>query len=70
MLGPYTPPPRTGKLQLDLLGSTVWTMLDGQTPLRKLRRHSPGTSTGTGGGGIAVTQFVRGICWRGLVGLR
>jgi hypothetical protein len=70
-LGAYTPPPRTGKLQLDLLGSTVWTMLDGQTPLRKIaaavaREHQLEPAEAE----VAVTQFVRELGRRGLVGLR
>ena len=70
-LGAGAAPPRTGKLQLDLLGSTVWTMLDGQTPLRKIaaalaREHQLEPEEAE----VAVTQFVRELGRRGLVGLR
>lgn len=70
-LGAGAAPPRTGKLQLDLLGSTVWTMLDGHTPLRNIaaalvRDHQLETAEAE----VAVTQFVRELGRRGLVGLR
>jgi hypothetical protein len=62
---------RTGKLQLDLLGSSVWERLDGRTPLRQLaaafaqeHRLEPKEAQ------VAVTQFVRELGRRGLVGLR
>ena len=70
-LGAAPAPPRTGKLQLDLLGSTVWGMLDGQTPLRKIaaalaQEHQLEPTEAE----VAVTQFVRELGRRGLVGLR
>jgi hypothetical protein len=70
-LGAEAAPPRTGKLQLDLLGSTVWAMLDGQTPLRKIaaalaREHQLEPTEAE----VAVTQFIRELGRRGLVGLR
>lgn len=70
-LGAGDAPPRTGKLQLDRLGSTVWALLDGRTPLRRIaatfaethrleRREAE----------VAVSQFIRELGRRGLVGLR
>jgi hypothetical protein len=70
-LGAEAAPPRTGKLQLDFLGSTVWAMLDGRTPLRGIaaafaREHHLEAREAE----VAVTQFVRELGRRGLVGLR
>lgn len=70
-LGGAATPPRTGKLQLDLLGSTVWAMLDGQTALRNIaaalaREHQLEMAEAE----VAVTQFIRELGRRGLIGLR
>lgn len=70
-LGAQEAPPRAGKLQLDLLGSTVWAMLDGQTPLRQIaaafaREHQLEVAEAE----VSVTQFIRELGRRGLVGLR
>lgn len=70
-LGAAAAAPRMGKLQLDFLGSTVWAMLDGQTPLRNIaaalaREHQLEPSEAE----VAVTQFVRELGRRGLIGLR
>jgi hypothetical protein len=70
-LGAQETPLRTGKLQLDLLGSTFWAMVDGQTPLRQIaaafaREHQLELAEAE----VAVTQFVRELGRRGLVGLR
>jgi hypothetical protein len=70
-LGAAAAPPRTGKLQLDDLGSTVWAMFDGRASIRAIaaalaskhrleRREAE----------VAVTQFVRELGRRGLIGLR
>lgn len=63
--------PRTGKLQLDGLGSAVWSMLDGQASIRAIaaafaREHRLEPREAE----VAVTQFVRELGRRGLVGLR
>jgi len=70
-LGAKAAPPRTGKLQLDLLGSAVWAMFDGQTPLRHIaaafaREHQLELAEAE----VAVSRFVRELGQRGLVGLR
>jgi hypothetical protein len=70
-LGAEAAPLRTGKLQLDLLGSSVWAMFDGQTPLRGIaaafaREHQLELVEAE----AAVSRFVRELGRRGLVGLR
>jgi hypothetical protein len=70
-IGAGKAPPRTGKLQLDLLGSAVWSMLDGRTPLRRLvavfaEAHQLEPKEAE----VAVTQFIRELGRRGLIGLR
>jgi hypothetical protein len=70
-LGAADSPPRTAKLQLDALGSAVWAMLDGQTPLRGIAsafaaRHRLERIEAE----VAVTQFIRELGRRGLIGLR
>jgi len=70
-LGSGDSPPRTAKLQLDQLGSTVWAMLDGRSCIRAIaatlaeaHRLEPREAE------VAVTQFIRELGRRGLVGLR
>lgn len=70
-LGAADAPPHTGKLQLDLLGSTVWAMLDGRSSIRAIaatlaeeHRLEPREAE------VAVTQFIRELGRRGLIGLR
>lgn len=70
-LGAGPSPPRTAKLQLDRLGASVWGMLDGQTPLRRIaaafaEKHRLERKEAE----VAVTQFIRELGRRGLVGLR
>jgi hypothetical protein len=70
-LGAGASPPRTAKLQLDRLGSYVWGMLDGQTSLRRIAaafaaEHRLERKEAE----VAVTQFIRELGRRGLVGLR
>lgn len=70
-LGAAAAPPRTGKLHLDGLGSTVWAMLDGRASIRAIaaafaREHRLETREAE----VAVTQFVRELGRRGLIGLR
>lgn len=59
------------KLQLDLLGSEVWDLLDGQRSVREVirqfaRRHQLHPREAE----VAVTLFLRDLGKRGLVGLR
>jgi hypothetical protein len=70
-LGAGDTPPRTARLQLDRLGSGVWSMLDGQTPLRRVAAafaeiHRLERKEAE----VAVAQFVRELGRRGLIGLR
>jgi hypothetical protein len=63
--------PRTGRLQLDAMGSEVWGMLDGRSSLREIAdrfagRHRVGATEAQ----TAVAQFVRELGRRGLVALR
>ena len=62
---------RTGRLQLDRLGTGVWDMLDGRRSLGRIcaafaEEHQLDPREAE----IAVTQFVRELGRRGLVGLR
>jgi hypothetical protein len=70
-LGAGDAAPRTGKLQLDRLGSTVWALLDGQTPLRRIAAaFAESQRLERKEAEVAVTQFIRELGRRGLVGLR
>lgn len=70
-LGTGAAAPRTGRLQLDAMGSEVWGMLDGRSSLREIAdrfagRHRVGATEAQ----TAVAQFVRELGRRGLVALR
>jgi hypothetical protein len=70
-MGAGTAPPRAAKLQLDLMGTEVWALLDGRTPLRAVAQRFAGRhQVGTREAEIAVAQFVRQLGRRGLVALR
>jgi hypothetical protein len=70
-LGAGAAPPRTAKLQLDRLGSGVWAMLDGQTPLRRIAAAFAETHRlERKEAEVAVTQFIRELGRRGVIGLR
>lgn len=70
-IGAGKAPVRTGKLQLDLLGSAVWNMLDGQTSLRRLAaKFAEAHQLEPREAEVAVTQFIRELGRRGLIGLR
>jgi hypothetical protein len=70
-LGGRDSPPRTAKLQLDQLGSDVWAMLDGQTPLRRIAEaFAADQRLERKEAEVAVTQFIRELGRRGLIGLR
>jgi hypothetical protein len=70
-LGADATPPRTAKLQLDRLGSAVWVMLDGQTSLQRIAAAFSETHRlERKEAEVAVTQFIRELGRRGLIGLR
>jgi hypothetical protein len=70
-LGAGAAPPRTAKLQLDRLGSAVWAMLDGQTSLQGIAAAFSETHRlERKEAEVAVTQFIRELGRRGLIGLR
>jgi hypothetical protein len=62
---------RSGKLQLDILGSAVWDLLDGKRSLQRVAtvfavEHQLEPEEAE----VAVTQFIRELGRRGLIGLR
>ena len=70
-LGTGAAAPRTGRLQLDAMGSEVWGMLDGRSSLREIAERFAGRHrVGTTEAQTAVAQFVRELGRRGLVALR
>jgi hypothetical protein len=70
-LGMADSPPRTAKLQLDQLGSSVWAKLDGQTPLRRIAAaFAEDHRLERKEAEVAITQFIRELGRRGLIGLR
>jgi len=70
-LGAGNAAPRTAKLQLDRLGSAVWALIDGQTPLRRIAAtFAQNQRLERKEAEVAVTQFIRELGRRGLVGLR
>ena len=61
---------QTKKLQLDNLGSSVWDLLDGQRSVRQLIRIFAEThQLQTREAEVAVTQFLRELGRRGIIGL-
>jgi Coenzyme PQQ synthesis protein D (PqqD) len=69
-LGKESASPRTGKLQLDELGTAVWGMIDGERNLRRIvAAFAASHQLDPKEAEIAVTQFVRELGRRGLVGL-
>ncbi len=70
-LGRGGEPPRTGRLQLDRLGTSVWDMLDGRRSLGRIAAaFAEAHQLDPREAEIAVTQFIRDLGRRGLVGLR
>jgi len=62
--------PRDGKLQLDALGSAVWEMIDGERSLRRIvAAFAAAHQLEAREAEMAVTQFVRELGRRGLIGL-
>jgi hypothetical protein len=69
-LGKEAASPRDGKLQLDALGTAVWDMIDGERSLRRIvAAFAAAHQLEAREAEIAVTQFVRELGRRGLVGL-
>ena len=69
-LGKEEASPRDGKLQLDALGTAVWDMIDGKRSLRRIvAAFAAAHQLEAREAEIAVTQFVRELGRRGLVGL-
>ena len=70
-LGRPTDRTQTKKIQLDLLGTSVWDQMDGKRSVREIiqefvRKHQlhPKESE------VAVTQFLRNLGKRGLIGIK
>ena len=61
----------TRKLQLDSLGTEVWKMIDGNRTVRDIVEAFAGSHRlGKREAEMAVTQFLRDLGKRGLIGLR
>jgi hypothetical protein len=70
LFGKEAASPRAGKLQLDELGTAVWGMIDGERSLRRIvTAFAASHQLEPKEAEIAVTQFVRELGRRGLVGL-
>jgi len=62
---------RMRKLQLDELGTSVWDMIDGKFSVRKLvERFAKTHQLEAREAEVALTQFIRELGRRGLIGLR
>lgn len=70
-LGAAPGPVRRKKLQLDLLGTSVWDMLDGKRSVHGIVEDFAATHRlHRREAEVAVTQFIRELGRRGLIGLR
>jgi hypothetical protein len=59
------------KLQLDELGTSVWNLMDGKRSVRQLVKMFAGThQLETREAEVSVTQFIRELGRRGLIGMR
>ena len=59
------------KLQLDELGTSVWNLLDGERSVRQLVKMFAGThQLEMREAEVSVTQFIRELGRRGLIGMR
>ena len=59
------------KLQLDELGTSVWNLLDGERSVRQLVKMFAGThQLEIREAEVSVTQFIRELGRRGLIGMR
>jgi hypothetical protein len=62
---------QTKKLQLDTLGTAVWELIDGSRSVRQvIRRFSQQHRLHPKEAEVAVTQFLRDLGKRGLIGLK
>jgi hypothetical protein len=70
-LGRAETPPQTKKLQLDQLGTEVWKLIDGNRSVRRIvRAFAESNQLQLREAEVAVTQFIRELGKRGLIGLR
>ena len=70
-LGRSTDRIQTKKIQLDTLGTSVWEQMDGKRSVREIiqgfvKKHQLHPKEAE----VAVTQFLRDLCKRGLIGLK
>lgn len=71
MLGRTPEKPMTRKLQLDTLGTAVWDLLDGRRSVQKLiEQFATRYHIQTREAEISVTQFLRELGRRGIIGMR
>ena len=71
MLGRTPDKPVTRKLQLDALGTMVWDLLDGKRSVQELiERFASDHQLQTREAEISVTQFLRELGRRGIIGMR
>ena len=62
---------RIKKLQLDELGTSVWNLMDGERSVRQLVKMFAGThQLEIREAEVSVTQFIRELGRRGLIGMR
>jgi hypothetical protein len=70
-LGGAEAQPQTKKLQLDQLGTEVWKLIDGNRSVRLIiRAFAESNQLQIREAEVAVTQFIRELGKRGLIGLR
>ena len=70
-LGRSTDRIQTKKIQLDTLGTSVWEQMDGKRSIREIiqefvRKHQLHPKEAE----VAVTQFLRNLGKRGLIGIK
>ena len=71
MLGRTPDKPMTRKLQLDTLGTVVWDLLDGKRNVEKLiEQFADRYQLQTREAEVSVTQFLRELGRRGIIGMR
>jgi hypothetical protein len=63
--------PKTKKLQLDELGTAVWELIDGNQSVQQvIQRFAQKYQLPFREAAVAVTQFLRDLGKRGLIGLQ
>lgn len=63
--------PRAKKLELDTLGTEVWDMIDGRRSVRQITGRFADRHRVSGREAeIAITQFLRDLGRRGIIGIR